>query len=112
MAFHPSSGASHSQQLVLMLKEELPHCHNRERADAFAVKFCQHNTKSGRKKLVRALFEAPRQALDLLPQYARLVATLDQVQLLLYVPLLLILQHAHSCSYMYSWWYAGQAHSA
>ncbi|XP_017652786.1 regulator of nonsense transcripts 2 isoform X3 [Nannospalax galili] len=39
--------------------------------------FCMNmNTKANRKKLVRALFIVPRQRLDLLPFYARLVATL------------------------------------
>lgn len=42
-------------------------------------KFCYVNSKSARKKLVAALFNVPRQALDLLPMYARLVAILDQV---------------------------------
>lgn len=37
------------------------------------------NSKSARKKLVKALFNVPRQALDLLPMYARLVAILDKV---------------------------------
>lgn len=42
-------------------------------------KFCFVNSKSARKKLVDALFNVPRQALDLLPMYARLVAILDKV---------------------------------
>uniref|UniRef100_A0A8D2AG87 Regulator of nonsense transcripts 2 n=1 Tax=Sus scrofa TaxID=9823 RepID=A0A8D2AG87_PIG len=42
-----------------------------------AMDFCMNmNTKANRKKLVRALFIVPRQRLDLLPFYARLVATL------------------------------------
>ncbi|CAN0488973.1 unnamed protein product, partial [Ectocarpus sp. 8 AP-2014] len=41
-------------------------------------KFCYVNSKSARKKLVAALFNVPRQARDLLPMYARLVAILDQ----------------------------------
>lgn len=42
-------------------------------------KFCYVNSKGARKKLVAALFNVPRQALDLLPMYARLVAILDKV---------------------------------
>lgn len=42
-------------------------------------KFCYVNSKSARKKLVTALFNVPRQALDLLPMYSRLVAILDKV---------------------------------
>ena len=37
------------------------------------------NSNGARKKLVAALFNVPRQALDLLPMYARLVAILDKV---------------------------------
>ncbi|CAN0456008.1 unnamed protein product, partial [Ectocarpus sp. 8 AP-2014] len=62
-----------------MLEDELPNCHNQERVDEFAKKFCYVNSKSARKKLVAALFNVPRQARDLLPMYARLVAILDQV---------------------------------
>lgn len=43
--------------------------------------FCFVNSKGARKKLVMALFSVPRQALDLLPMYARLVAILDKVRL-------------------------------
>ncbi|KAG5175188.1 armadillo-type protein [Tribonema minus] len=79
LSVQESGGGGSSDALLMMLREELPACFNRERTDAFAIKFCHHNSKSARRKLVRALFEAPRQSLDLLPQYARLVATLDQV---------------------------------
>ncbi|CAN0203100.1 unnamed protein product, partial [Ectocarpus fasciculatus] len=69
---------SRNSRLMLMLEDELPNCHNQERVDEFAKKFCYVNSKSARKKLVAALFNVPRQALDLLPMYARLVAILDQ----------------------------------
>ncbi len=72
-------GSSSNQQLLLLLMEELPQCHNRERSDAVAIKFCEMNSKSARKRLVTALYSVPRQALYLLPQYARIVATLNQV---------------------------------
>lgn len=35
------------------------------------------NSKSSRKKLVRALFNVPRTSLELLPYYSRMVATLS-----------------------------------
>ncbi|CAN0161724.1 unnamed protein product, partial [Discosporangium mesarthrocarpum] len=41
-------------------------------------KYCYVNSKGGKKKLVAALLAAPKQALDLLPQYSRIVATLDK----------------------------------
>lgn len=56
----------------------LLHCVNREMVDQAAVQFCMNlNTKPNRIKLVRALFLVPRTRLDLLPFYARLVATLN-----------------------------------
>nr|GMD06497.1 regulator of nonsense transcripts UPF2 [Ipomoea batatas] len=41
------------------------------------VEFCYVNSKSNRKKLVRALFNVPRTSLELLPYYSRMVATLS-----------------------------------
>ncbi|XP_076337894.1 UPF2 regulator of nonsense mediated mRNA decay isoform X2 [Tachypleus tridentatus] len=56
----------------------LLNCVNREMIDQAAVDFCMNlNTKPNRKKLVRTLFLVPRTRLDLLPFYARFVATLN-----------------------------------
>ena len=41
------------------------------------MEFCYLNSKSNRKKLVRALFNVPRTSLELLPYYSRMVATLS-----------------------------------
>lgn len=41
------------------------------------MEFCYLNSKSNRKRLVRALFNVPRTSLELLPYYSRLVATLS-----------------------------------
>lgn len=41
------------------------------------MEFCRINNKGNRKRLALALFKVPRTRLDLLPYYARLVATLD-----------------------------------
>jgi len=41
------------------------------------VEFCYVNSKSNRKRLVRALFNVPRTSLELLPYYSRMVATLS-----------------------------------
>ncbi|KDR21260.1 regulator of nonsense transcripts 2 isoform X2 [Zootermopsis nevadensis] len=58
----------------------LPHCVNREMIDSSAVEFVMNlNTKYNRKKLVKMLFSVPRTRLDLLPFYARFVATLHPV---------------------------------
>lgn len=57
--------------------QSLPNCVNRELIDKNAVEFCMNfNTKTNRKKLVRALFTVHRTRYDLLPFYSRLVATL------------------------------------
>lgn len=41
------------------------------------VEFCYLNSKTNRKKLVKALFNVPRTSLELLPYYSRMVATLS-----------------------------------
>ncbi|XP_064604775.1 regulator of nonsense transcripts 2-like isoform X2 [Liolophura sinensis] len=57
--------------------QSLPNCVNRELIDKAAVEFCMNfNTKSNRKKLVKALFTVHRTRYDLLPFYSRYVATL------------------------------------
>ena len=56
----------------------LPNCVNREMIDSAATEFCmQFNTKNNRKKLVKCLYSVHRNRQDLLPFYARLVATLN-----------------------------------
>ncbi|KAH6806703.1 regulator of nonsense transcripts UPF2 [Perilla frutescens var. frutescens] len=58
------------------LLHRLPSCVSRDLIDQLTVEFCYLNSKSTRKKLVRALFNVPRTSLELLPYYSRLVATL------------------------------------
>lgn len=56
---------------------QLPHCVNREMIDNTAADFCMnYNTKSNRRKLVKALFTVHRTRTDLLPFYSRLCAIL------------------------------------
>ena len=59
--------------------KELPKCVNRELIDRAAMDFCYIATKGNRKKLPQCLFNVPRQELELLPYYSRLVATLHNV---------------------------------
>ncbi|KAM7492124.1 hypothetical protein LguiA_035045 [Lonicera macranthoides] len=59
------------------LLQRLPGCVSRDLIDQLTVEFCYLNSKSNRKKLVRALFNVPRTSLELLPYYSRLVATLS-----------------------------------
>lgn len=51
-------------------------CVNRDMIDEAAQTFCYHNTAANRTRLADALYFVPRNRLDLLPYYARLVATL------------------------------------
>ncbi|XP_043944246.1 regulator of nonsense transcripts 2 isoform X2 [Protopterus annectens] len=72
-----ASTGSHLKLIVDAFLQQLPNCVNRDLIDKAAMDFCMNmNTKANRRKLVRALFTVPRQRLDLLPFYARLVATL------------------------------------
>ncbi|KAF8397616.1 hypothetical protein HHK36_016536 [Tetracentron sinense] len=63
--------------------ERLPGCVSRDLIDqltvniAALVEFCYLNSKSNRKRLVRALFNVPRTSLELLAYYSRMVATLS-----------------------------------
>ncbi|OVA18186.1 MIF4G-like [Macleaya cordata] len=58
------------------LLQRLPGCVSRDLIDQLTVEFCYLNSKSNRKRLVRALFNVPRTSLELLPYYSRMVATL------------------------------------
>ncbi|GCC38213.1 hypothetical protein chiPu_0016725 [Chiloscyllium punctatum] len=72
-----ASTGSHLKLIVDAFLQQLPNCVNRDLIDKAAMDFCMNmNTKANRRKLVRALFTVPRQRLDLLPFYARLVGTL------------------------------------
>uniref|UniRef100_A0A803M476 MIF4G domain-containing protein n=1 Tax=Chenopodium quinoa TaxID=63459 RepID=A0A803M476_CHEQI len=59
------------------LLQRLPGSVSRDLIDQLTVEFCYLNSKSNRKKLVRALFNVPRTSLELLPYYSRMVATLS-----------------------------------
>lgn len=59
------------------LLQRLPGCVSRDLIDQLTVDFCYLNSKSNRKKLVRAIFNVPRTSLELLPYYSRMVATLS-----------------------------------
>jgi regulator of nonsense transcripts 2 len=59
------------------LLARLPTLNNRDMIDSVAVEFCYLNSKSARKKLIKTLVSVPRTRVDLLPYYARLIATLS-----------------------------------
>jgi regulator of nonsense transcripts 2 len=55
----------------------LPEAVNREIIDKLAVEFASLNSKAARKRLIRHLGSVPKNRTDLLPHYARFLATLD-----------------------------------
>jgi len=56
-------------------------CNNREIVDQLALDFCYINNKGSRKRLAKSImsFSQSQQGLDLIPYFARLVATLNAV---------------------------------
>ena len=69
---------SNMKALMDVFIAQLPNCVNRELIDKAAKEFLLNlNTKLNRKRLVSALFQVQRTRLDLLPFYARFLATLN-----------------------------------
>ncbi|CAO3671679.1 unnamed protein product [Umbelopsis ramanniana] len=68
-----------STQMVQLdaLLARLPTLNNRDMIDSVAVEYCYLNSKSARKRLIKTLLSVPRTRVDLLPYYARLIATLN-----------------------------------
>ena len=68
-------------KLMVLIDEELPEVHSREKADELSEKFIVNHgsNKNSRKRLVKALFQVPRTRLDLLPYYSRILAAIDRV---------------------------------
>ncbi|KAF2581924.1 hypothetical protein F2Q68_00001683 [Brassica cretica] len=58
------------------LLQRLPGCVSRDLIDQLTVEYCYLNSKTNRKKLVKALFNVPRTSLELLAYYSRMIATL------------------------------------
>ncbi|KAL1964419.1 hypothetical protein VTN77DRAFT_6977 [Rasamsonia byssochlamydoides] len=56
----------------------LPELQNKDQVDQLALDFCFLNSKASRNRLIKALQDVPKGRTDLLPLYARLVATLGQ----------------------------------
>ncbi|KZP18693.1 ARM repeat-containing protein [Athelia psychrophila] len=64
-------------QLLTSLLVRLPDATNRALVDQAAVDFAFLNSKAARKRLIKFLGQVPKNRTDLLPHYARLVATLN-----------------------------------
>lgn len=60
------------------LLARLPELQTKEMADQLALEFCFLNSKASRNRLIKTVSEVPKGRSDLLPLYARLVATLGQ----------------------------------
>ncbi|KAF7714156.1 MIFG and Upf2 domain-containing protein [Penicillium ucsense] len=60
------------------LLSKLPELQTKDQVDQFALDFCFVNSKASRNRLVKAVSDIPKGRIDLLPLYARLVATLGQ----------------------------------
>ena len=72
----PLDPADKPQHQMVALLASLEDCVNRDRADKFSLDFCHHNSKGNRRRLVKTLYDVPRQSLELIPNYARIVASL------------------------------------
>ncbi|CAG8561233.1 3829_t:CDS:10, partial [Paraglomus brasilianum] len=72
-----AAGKSATSAKLGSLLSRLPNMVNRDLIDQAAADFCFLNTKAARKKLIKTLAGVPRNRLDLLPYYARLIATLN-----------------------------------
>lgn len=66
-------------KLVTLLTEKLPECVTRQKCDDFCASFCYCNGKKARKHLVSALLDVPRNRLELIPNYARITASLSRL---------------------------------
>ena len=62
-----------------LLDEKLPEVSTKQKAVDFCVSFCYLNSKGARKKLVAALLKVNRNRPELIPPYARVVASLQRI---------------------------------
>jgi regulator of nonsense transcripts 2 len=60
------------------LLTRLPDLQTKDMVDQLALEFCFFNSKASRNRLIKSVSEIPKGRSDLLPLYARLVATLGQ----------------------------------
>lgn len=64
--------------MLTTLLAKLPDCTSRQTIDTAAIDFAFINSKAARKRVVKFLAQPPKNRLDLLPYYARFVATLSK----------------------------------
>ena len=63
------------------LLARLPELATKEKVDEVAIDFCLLNSKASRNRMIRTLQDVPKGRTDLLPLYARLIATLGKYML-------------------------------
>eukprot|EP00730_Choanoeca_flexa_P003310 TRINITY_DN11359_c3_g1_i1.p1 TRINITY_DN11359_c3_g1~~TRINITY_DN11359_c3_g1_i1.p1 ORF type:complete len:1196 (+),score=478.84 TRINITY_DN11359_c3_g1_i1:208-3588(+) len=73
----PDTEAGAAPDNFTVFAEKLPTCVNKAFIDKASEEFCYLNTTGTRRRLVETLFYVERMRLDLLPFYARMVATLQ-----------------------------------
>jgi regulator of nonsense transcripts 2 len=74
-----SAGGAIALKLNVLLTEKLPDCNSKQKADDFSTSFCYCNSKRARKALVAALLKVPRNRAELIPNYARIIASLARL---------------------------------
>ena len=62
----------------LQILSNLQNCSSKESIDKATIDFCYVNTKKSRKVLTEELYKVPKNRLELIPYYSRMVATLNQ----------------------------------
>jgi regulator of nonsense transcripts 2 len=74
-------------KLMTLLQDKLPEVVNKQKCDEFCVNFCYLNTKKSKKHLITALLKVPRTRYELIPNYARVAASLIRLYPELTAPL-------------------------
>lgn len=74
----PQMAPQGPSQLLTALLARLPDTTNRALIDQAAVDFAFLNSKAARKRLVKFMSQTPKNRLDVLPHYSRLIATLNK----------------------------------
>lgn len=68
-----------NMRVTLLIQDKLPECTTKAKCDEFCQSFCFLNSKSARKKLAQALVKIPWGRGELVPCYARIIASLHRI---------------------------------
>jgi len=68
-----------ARKLLILFEEKLPEIVTKQKADDFCVSFCYSNSKGARKKLVQNMVKIPRSRAELIPNFARVIASLNRI---------------------------------